>query len=93
MSGWLDQRYLQAALAMRSQVGLLVSVYKTYTAFSFFVFKFANKKRIPFLFFAFKFTNEKLIPFSFFVFKSEVRKTNSFFVCAFRKLRPHCHFG
>ena len=53
-----------------------------YTVFSFFVFKFANEKRIPFSFFVFKFANEKRIRFSFLVrkFENEKRKSNSFFV-------------
>ena len=36
-----------------------------------------------FSFFVFKFANEKRIPFSFFVFKSEVRKTKNEFVFRF----------
>ena len=47
---------------------------RVYTVFSFFVFKFANEKRI---------TN------SFFVFKVEKRIRFSFFVFAFRLLRSH----
>ena len=45
---------------------------RVYTVFSFFVFKFANEKRITNSFFVFKFANEK-------------RKTNSFFVFRFQK--------
>ena len=50
------------------------------------IYKFANENRIPFSFSDLRTKNE-------FVFKSKVRKTNSFFVFAFRKLRPHCYFG
>ena len=49
-----------------------VTMVRVYTVFSFFVFKFANEKRIPFSFFVFKFANEKI-------------KTNSFFVFRFHK--------
>ena len=38
---------------------------RVYTVFSFFVFKFANEKRITNSFFVFKFANEKRIRFSF----------------------------
>ena len=61
--------------------------------FSFFVFKFANEKRITNSFFVFRFQICERKTNSFFVFKSDVRKTNSFFVFAFRMLRSHCHFG
>ena len=72
-------------------LGSAANSVRVYTVFSFFVFKFANEKRIPFSFFVFK--SEVRKTNSFFVFKSEVRKTKSFFVFAFRMLRSHCHFG
>ena len=63
------------------------SLVRVYTVFSFFVFKFANEKRITnsFSFFAFKFANEKRKTNSFFgfVFKSEERKTKNEFVFRF----------
>ena len=61
--------------------------------YRFFVFKFANEKRITNSFFVFRFQICERKTNSFFVFKSEVRKTNSFFVFAFRMLRSQCHFG
>ena len=66
--------------------------------FSFFVFKFANEKRITNFLFVFRFQigktdNEFLIRFSFSNLKNEKRKTNLFFVFAVRMLRSHCHFG
>ena len=48
--------------------------------YRFFVFKFANEKRITNSFFVFRFQICDRKKNSFFVFKSEVRKTNSFFV-------------
>ena len=66
---------------------------RVYTVFSFFVFKFANEKRITNSFFVFRFQICEPKTKNEFVFKSEVRKTKNEFVFAFRMLRSQCHFG
>ena len=53
--------------------------------YRFFVFRFQICER--------KTDNEFVFRFSFSNLKNEKRKTNSFFVFAFRMLRSHCHFG
>ena len=79
VSGAFNHRYKYLYLCFN----LMRKKVRVYTVFSFFVFKFANEKRITNSFFVFRFQICERKTNSFFVFKSEVRKTKNEFVFRF----------